>query len=90
VRQEGEYGSIVAAAIYYGDFIFSVPAPGRHNHVINLMYEMGFQTPIGGEQGFLTSTGWFVRRKPAVWIAQQAGQIDEPKWGDQLYSEDLW
>jgi hypothetical protein len=41
-------------------------------------------------QGFYTSAGRFVDRVEAVEIAKAAGQITEPKWPPQLYSEDLW
>jgi hypothetical protein len=85
-----DYGRIIAAAIYMNGIIFWVPAPGRHNHVFALMRQYGLSQPYNEEQGFLTSTGWFIRRKPAVHLAIKEGQIIAPKWGDQLYSEDLW
>lgn len=72
------YGTIVAAAIYRDGFIYSVPAPGRHHDVFRLMSSLNFSWPIDGEQGFLTSTGHFVRRKPAMLIAMENGQIKEP------------
>jgi len=80
------HGKIIAAAIYQDGVIYSVPAPGRHHDVMVALRSL--DRPY--EQGFLTSTGLFVRRKLAALIAKEAGQITEPKWGDQLYSEDLW
>ena len=89
------HGSIVAAAILFEGKVYSEPPPARHHTLLRIIAE---ELRVAGrpviirneEQGFLTSLGKFVRRKPAAWIAQEAGQITEPKWGDQLYSEDLW
>lgn len=44
-----------------------------------------------GEQGFLTNTGRFVRREPAMRIATEAGQLKgEPMNARRLHTEDLW
>ena len=42
------------------------------------------------DQGFLTSEGAFVGRRDAARIAVAAGQVAAPKWGPDLFSEDLW
>jgi len=94
MRIAGE--TIVAAAIKLDGTVYSVPAPGRHHNVMRHMWDTWGDKPgeerfIRGEtQGFITSTGRFVMRKPAVRIAKRAGQIEEPQWPPLLYSEDLW
>jgi hypothetical protein len=42
------------------------------------------------KQGFLTNENRFVERREALKIAVLSGQIKEAKYGDQLYSEDLY
>lgn len=88
---------IVAAAILdHEGKIWSVEPPGRHHNVIALMGEKYQEGRLHDEntQGFLTSVGRFVRRKPALRIAAKAGQLPDgikrtvPE--DQLFSEDLW
>jgi hypothetical protein len=91
---------IVAAAIRTDDgVVHSVPAPGRHHHVIA---QIGLAKSEGGvlvaqqlvsgdRQGFITDSGEFVGRKAALEIARAAGQIKRetaPQHG--LFSEDLW
>lgn len=83
---------IVAAAIKdeHG-IINTMPAPARHHDLIRAMAERGDKKPIGGEQGFITSTGRFAWRKPAKRIAREAGQLlDRASDSDQLFSEDVW
>lgn len=41
-------------------------------------------------QGFITSSGRFVDRKEAAQIALRSGQIERLKFGNELYSEDLY
>jgi hypothetical protein len=79
-----------AAAILIGSVCYSVPAPGRHHHIIHLLADKGFKTPIRGKQGFLLSSGDFATRKEAGRIAIAAGQITKLNWPPDLYSEDLW
>jgi hypothetical protein len=87
---------IVAAAILHVDGrIFSLPPPNRHNDVIAHMREEGAwghqDHERGHEQGFLTSAGRFVRRKPAKVIAERAGQLLPRAGGTPaLFSEDVW
>jgi hypothetical protein len=92
MRDRGEL-LVVAAAIRTADGrIWSVPAPGRHHNVIRFINEkLGGDNMPEHEQGFLLSDGRFVRRKPALFIAQNAGQIlreTAPQHG--LFSEDVW
>jgi hypothetical protein len=88
---------IAAAAIRHPDGeVFSVPPPGRHNHVIFLMIESGrYPVDANGErrmsQGFVTNTGRFVDRVEARGIAEEAGQlIDRAQTSSRLFSEDMW
>lgn len=82
---------IIAAAIFYGGII-SLPPPARHHTIISTMdLSMGIEglNAIPQCQGFLTSTGRYVGRVEAYYIAIRAGQIkDKPT--PELYSEDMW
>lgn len=83
--------TVERAAILIDDVIHTVERPGRHHNIIRDLVERGFPTPIMGEQGFQLSDGRFVRRKPALRIARDAGQIiheHAPQHG--LFSEDVW
>jgi len=66
--------------------------PKRHPDVILLMVQAGLPTPVTKDatQGFLTSEGRFVDRIEAAGIALAAGQIAQLRWGEELFSEDLW
>lgn len=83
---------IVSVAIHRGGIICSMPSPARHASVINAaVRDLEIDPPFLGEQGFLTSTGRFVNRKEARFIADQAGQIRPGATvAEELYSEDLW
>ena len=76
---------IKEAAILKDGIIYT----GRRHHNI-------FQStlPLGcikdGEQGFVTDIGEFVDRIEAGKIAIECGQIKKLKWGNELYSEDLY
>lgn len=76
-----------AAVMLQGGAIATMPRPARHHTILHSL-------PEGAEhyatQGFLTSTGRFASREEAATIAVRAGQIEAPKWGSDLYSEDLW
>jgi hypothetical protein len=91
--------TIVAAAMLFhnahepGDpramsVIVSAPPPARHHNLFIAYDRLG----PPDEQGFLTSTGRFVGREEAAFIARQAGQpiIRSEARGDHLFSEDLW
>lgn len=84
------YGKIVSAAVFLDDTIYQLPPPNRHADILHMMSAQGLRAQRG-EQGFVTETGKFVRRKPAAQIAKFEGQVTElsrPHIG--LFSEDLW
>jgi hypothetical protein len=87
-RDERE-GRIAAAAVRTEDgTLYSLPPPARHHDVMRHFHVMA--TP--DQQGFVTSTGLWARRKPALRIAQRNGQlIREPTApAHGLFSEDVW
>lgn len=80
--------TIERVAIRYKGHTHSLPRPNRHHDVIR---------DIGGingndQQGFLTSSGRFVRREEALKIALAANQVLDPSniRAGQLFSEDVW
>jgi hypothetical protein len=81
---------IVAAAIRLDNGeVISLPQPARHHSVLEYIRNTQQADYIkSDQQGFLTSSGQFVRRKPAAIIAFEAGQTDCIK--NPLTSEDLW
>lgn len=87
---------IAAAAIMKRGMIFTLPPPARHHTILAVLNEEFDILQDGStEQGFITDHGEFVRRKPALMIAQHAGQLkrsQEPGsyQGPELFSEDLW
>ena len=84
---------IVAAAVFGGGVIWSLPAPNRHHNVLWEMDRVGVDAILHGgpdAQGFVTSKGRFVTRDEAAEIAISAGQINSLQWPPYLYSEDLW
>lgn len=98
--------TIVGSAILLDGVTHFVMKPGRHDKVIANMADAGCPTPIGGEQGFITSTMRFVDREEGAKIAIAAKQLvirnpdnkgqiighggDKLHWPPLLYSEDLW
>lgn len=84
---------IVAAAIMYQGKVYSLPAPARHHDVIRHIAEATGETSIGeNEQGFLDDLGQFLRRRPAMLVAQRAGQLlsNRAPVLRELYSENVW
>jgi hypothetical protein len=84
---------IECAAIWHKGRVYSVPAPGRHHHVILLMDEKyGLGPEAQRHQGFYTSAERFVDRREGLKVAEAANQIIRRTGNadDQLYSEDLW
>lgn len=86
---------IAAAAIMKDGEVYSLPPPARHHDVLRHMVTLGLQQTSGDEQGFLTECGEFVRRKPALMIAEHAGQLNRKQGpgtyqGPELFSEDVW
>jgi hypothetical protein len=83
---------IQQCAIMDGDKPHAMWPLNRHHDIIRELVRLGRETPIKGEQGFLTSTGRFVDRIEARKIALACGQIEEGKshHKEKLFSEDLW
>ncbi len=85
---------IVAAAVMFDQWIYTMPPPARHYNIVHLMHDkFGIRQDQRSEQGFMTDTGDFMRRKPAMMIAENAGQLLKPIPDNRtrdLFSEDLW
>jgi len=86
------YETIERAAVILDGEVWQLPRPARHHHIlwaIDQVTGRGIEG-IPANQGFVTSTGRFVGREDAARIAVLAGQVIEPQYGRELYSEDLW
>lgn len=86
--------------------VYSLPAPNRHHHILWVLAKrkglpnvpevsdeaLMVAAPSAGDnsQGFLTDQGEYLEREPALKHAIACGQIVKSKWGNQLYSEDVW
>lgn len=72
--------------------VYSLDAPNRHCNVIWMICDtLGIDcVPGDWEQGFVTDEGTWLRRTQAAVFARMNGQCPQPKWGEELYSEDLW
>lgn len=75
-----------------GSLVFSVPAPGRHCHIMWLTDKVD---RADAEQGFLLSDGSFADRDRAAKVAIAAKQLlprapTAGHWLGGLYSEDVW
>lgn len=81
--------NVVAVAIKVGDDVVSLPPPARHVHVLSDLRLRGIDGDEG-EQGFLLADGTFASRWNAGRHAKGSGQIEKLKYGNELYSEDLW
>lgn len=83
-----ELERIAAAAIKVGQVVYTGP---HHASIIHQVVACGGETPVKGEQGFVTSFGYFVNRATALRVAIAAGQVD-PVLGHNpgLMSENLW
>lgn len=84
---------IERAAIRHDGRIFSVPAPGRHHHVIKLIIDTtaAKRVPADSTQGFVTNTGRFLDREEACVVAIRADQLIRKTYPENLlFSEDLW
>lgn len=90
-RQDELYIACAAIKSRDGEKVYSLDKPARHHHIIKYAVEQGEPTPVIGEQGFLTNSGKFVRRKRAKMIARRAGQLlDRASDSSLLFSEDVW
>ncbi len=85
---------IESAAVSIGDDVYTMPPPARHWNILHAMAEyLGRTQDHTWEQGFMTDTGHFVRRKPALMIAEHASQLLQPipqNRSQELFSEDVW
>lgn len=71
---ESPKGRIVASAIRLNGVVYT---GHRHHNIIRYLAELGFSTPIGGEQGFIDDHGNFLSRNEAGDLALASGQIDK-------------
>lgn len=70
--------------------IVFAPKPLRHSDIIHALAAAGMNTPIQGQQGFLTDEGYFVNRTEAARLALEAGQTKYLRAPPNLFSEDVW
>jgi len=88
---------ITHVAIRSKNITYSLPAPNRHHHVLEMMHNMGVlddEAHETMEQGFLAEENVFVSRRAALVLATLSDQM-KPRLpgqynGDELFSEDLW
>ena len=81
--------TIERAAVLVDGVVYDVPRPQRHWHAIRLACEKLGREQLGPhDQGFVTSTGRFVRRPVAARIAFEAGQV--PILLPRITTEHLW
>lgn len=83
---------IVAAACRLDGLIYSLPAPARHGHILELFSQHYPAGALCCEQGFLTSAGRFLDRTVARHMAIDAKQVKDMSvlHSRELFSEDLW
>jgi hypothetical protein len=85
---------ITHVAIRFHGVIYSLPEPNRHHDVIRLIAERTGVTSVDvrdDDQGFLDTSGTYLRRMPALNRAIATGQMANPtRWPGGLYSENLW
>ncbi len=84
--------SVVSAAVSKDGTVYTLPRPARHHDVIRHMHEQGVSRGHS-DQGFVLNDGRFVMRKPALRVAEEAGQILEGaklRRVHGLFSEDVW
>ena len=81
---------IVAAAQLLDGWLYTLPAPARHHHIIGHVIDVHRKASLHAEQGFLLDDGRFARRNAAEFVARQNGQITGRLMGSVLTSEDLW
>lgn len=78
-------------AVIYKGALYALPRPNRHHNVIHMISKITGDSGIYGEQGFIHPvTGEFMNREDSKCYAISIGQITSSKWGDKLFSEDLW
>lgn len=74
--------------------IYTMAPPNRHHNIIRKIRDEGIKEFLEGDkQGFVDNKGRFLRRKQALTIAQNAGQVIKQSagtWAHGLFSEDVW
>lgn len=86
---------IVAAAIMFYGELWTLPRPARHHDIIKAHDDV-MHIGGSGNQGFIDDQGVFLSRRSAanhVLNCRQTLRRHPPsqlKWGDELFSEDLW
>lgn len=71
--------------------IFSFPAPYRHHHLLWSMSKiLRMESPVIGDEGFVTSEGKFIDRVAGAELALKNGQAMRIISPPMLTSEDLW
>lgn len=82
---------IVAAAVQFEGWTFSLLPPARHGECLTLLHACRPDS-FGKEiQGFVTSRNRFVTRIEGKNIARSAGQLIERASSlEELFSEDMW
>lgn len=70
--------------------VYWTEAPGRHNHAMAVAQVADPSLRHFDDQGFILQDETYVDRATAAKLAIEHGQIEKTKWGDILYSEDLW
>lgn len=86
-----ELAPIIGVAIKHGDLVITLPAPNRHNHVMDYMKQtLHLWPPFDGEQGFYTNDGIFLNRSEAFEYAQRTKQCTRREHAGPFTSEELW
>lgn len=86
--------TIVAAAIFYNNKIWTLPKPNRHADIVRHIKKTrgkGISGP--STDGFINNDGIFLNRVEALDVALKASQCNYPHdaiKNGSLYSEDLW
>ena len=90
-----ERTKIIAAAIRYGDDIYTLPPPNRHHHIINhiaKLTEVNYIDTLPDDEGFIDENNNYLTRQQALVSAMINNQIlDMNKiYAEELCSENLW
>lgn len=86
---------IIAAAIRYGDDIYTLPPPNRHHHIINHIVKLtgvNYIEYLPDDEGFIDENNNYLTRQQALVSAMINNQIlDMNKiYAQELCSENLW
>lgn len=87
---------ITHVAVVFNGFVYSLPKPNRHHNVLRaIAEENGIGVDGPHSEGFVDSSGRYLRRGQAMVAARKTGQLNRRPGaqfyqGPELYSEDLW